>query len=82
MKMALARLPQLKEIAHDSGSFDPDLIAYRMERERIVERCLPTKFQSLWRVEVIPFHQLNNDIHIASSRRSIETGTSLVRVHS
>jgi 3,4-dihydroxy 2-butanone 4-phosphate synthase/GTP cyclohydrolase II len=84
----MARLPQLIEIAklHDLKIISiQDLIAYRMERERIVERMPGYKITSKygdW--EVIPFRQLTtDDIHLAlvKGNPSLQP-SSLVRVHS
>lgn len=84
----MARLPQLIEIAklHDLKIISiQDLIAYRMERERIVER-LPSFMMSSrfgeW--DVVPFRQLTtDDIHLALIKGKPETQpSSLVRVHS
>ncbi len=84
----MARLPQLMEIAkkHDLKLISiQDLIAYRMEKERIVER-LPsyelTSKHGKW--EVIPYRQLtNDDIHLAIVKGHLETEDPvLVRVHS
>ena len=85
---SMARLPQLREIAkrHDLKIISiAELIAYRMERERIVER-LPSYHISNqygeW--EVIPFRQsTNDDIHLALVKGNPEKhDVSLVRVHS
>jgi 3,4-dihydroxy 2-butanone 4-phosphate synthase/GTP cyclohydrolase II len=85
---SMARLPQLTEIArrHDLKVISiQDLIAYRMERERIVERLSPYTIDSPFgKWEVIPFRQLtSDDIHLALVKGdpSGEPST-LVRVHS
>ena len=84
----MARLPQLIEIAkkHDLKIISiQDLIAYRMERERIVERMhaytIPSKYGE-W--QVIPFRQMiTDDIHLALVKGDPSQQTSsLVRVHS
>src|SRR5688572_24414911 len=84
----MARLPQLIEIAkkHDLKIISiQDLIAYRMERERIVERMpaytIPSKYGE-WRV--IPFRQMiTDDIHLALVKGDPSQQPScLVRVHS
>lgn len=85
----MARLPQLIDIA---SRFDlkiisiKDLIAYRMERERLVEKLdsytIQSKFGS-W--TVIPFRQINTgDVHIALVKGNPKSSQSpaLVRVHS
>jgi len=85
---SMARLPQLKEIAkkHDLRIISiQDLIAYRMERERIIERMPEYHISNRygdW--EVIPFRQLtNDDIHLALVKGDpSKQESSLVRVHS
>jgi 3,4-dihydroxy 2-butanone 4-phosphate synthase/GTP cyclohydrolase II len=84
---SMARLPQLMEIAR---KFDlriitiKDLIAYRMERERIVERLQEYRLASQhgpW--QVVPFRQVtSDDIHLALIKGSLRTDAPLVRVHS
>ncbi len=84
---SMARLPQLLEIAR---RFDlriitiKDLIAYRMERERIVERLQEYRLASqhgAW--QVVPFRQItSDDIHLALIKGSLRTDAPLVRVHS
>ena len=84
----MARLPQLLEIAkkHDLKIISiQDLIAYRMERERIVERMPSYKISNQhgdW--NVIPFRQVNNDdIHLALVKGDpSKQDVNLVRVHS
>lgn len=84
----MARLPQLIEIAkkHNLRIISiQDLIAFRMERERIVERMsaykIPSRFGE-W--TVIPFRQLiTDDIHLALVKGApAEQPSTLVRVHS
>ena len=84
----MARLPQLLEIAKHHGLkiiSIQDLIAYRMERERIVERMPAYKISSRfgdW--EVIPFKQMiTEDVHLAliKGNPALQPST-LVRVHS
>lgn len=84
----MARLPQLLEIAKKLGMkiiSIQDLIAYRMERERMVERMpgytIPSTYGD-W--QVIPFRQLNSDdIHLALLKGNPAAQSSaLVRVHS
>ena len=84
----MARLPQLLEIAkkHDLKIISiQDLIAYRMERERIVERMHAYTISSKYgEWQVIPFRQLNtDDIHLALVKgEPSKQSSSLVRVHS
>lgn len=84
----MARLPQLIEIAkkHDLKIISiQDLIAYRMEKERIIEK-LPSHHllsrHGEW--EVIPYRQLTtDDIHLALVKGDpASADTALVRVHS
>lgn len=84
----MARLQQLVEIAkthHLKLISIQDLIAYRMEKERIIERMpiyyLSSKYGT-W--EVIPYRQLtSDDIHLAIIKGNPkETDPALVRVHS
>lgn len=84
----MARLPQLLEIAKHHGLkiiSIQDLIAFRMESERIVERMPAYKISSRfgdW--EVIPFKQMiTDDIHLAIVKGNPGMQpSSLVRVHS
>jgi len=84
----MARLPQLMEIArkHDLKIISiQDLIAYRMEDERLVERLPSYQIASRfgdW--EVIPFRQMiTDDIHLALIKGNPDQQAStLVRVHS
>ncbi len=84
----MARLPQLMEIAkrHDLKLISiQDLIAYRMDKERIVERMASYKISSKYgEWTVIPFRQLtNDDIHLALIKGDLENmDPVLVRVHS
>ncbi len=84
----MARLPQLAEIArvHDLRIISiQDLIAYRMERERIVEKLSAYTIHSRYgEWEVIPFRQLTtDDIHLALVKgHPVQETSSLVRVHS
>ena len=83
----MARLPELLEIAseHDVKIISiKDLIEYRMERERIVEKetemQLPTPYGTF---DVTAFRQITTgDIHLAFSMGSIDGAPTLVRVHS
>ena len=85
---SMARLPQLREIAkkHELKLISiQDLIAYRMDQERIVERLTPYTINSKYgEWEVIPFRQLtNDDIHLALIKGQPEkTDPVLIRVHS
>lgn len=84
----MARLPQLLALAklHDLKIISiQDLIAYRMEKERIIERLPSYTISSKhghW--EVIPYRQLtSDDIHLALVKGNVKDGEhSLVRVHS
>ncbi len=84
----MARLPQLFEIAqkHDLKIISiQDLIKYRMEQERIIERLpayiISSKYGT-W--QVIPYRQLtSDDIHLAMVKGNIKNvDSALVRVHS
>ncbi len=85
---SMARLPQLIEIAklHDLKVISiQDLIAYRMERERIVERMPSYKINSRFgEWEVVPFRQrITEDVHLALVKGNPALPqSSLVRVHS
>ena len=84
----MARLPQLIEIAkkHDLKIISiQDLIAFRMDRERIVERMPSYRITSRfgdW--EVVPFRQMiTDDIHLALVKgHPGKQNSTLVRVHS
>src|SRR5688572_3062892 len=84
----MARLPQLMEIArqHDLKIISiQDLIAYRMEKERIIERMSSYHISSKYgEWDVIPYRQLtSDDIHLALVKGSISPSEpALVRVHS
>ncbi len=85
---SMARLQQLVEIAktHDLKLISiQDLIAYRMEKERIIERMPEYQIKSKhgsWRV--VPYRQLtSDDIHLALVKGDPKLqDASLVRVHS
>jgi 3,4-dihydroxy 2-butanone 4-phosphate synthase/GTP cyclohydrolase II len=85
---SMARLPQLIEIAklHDLKIISiQDLIAYRMERERIVERMPSYTINSRYgEWEVVPFKQrITEDVHLALVKGNPALPqSSLVRVHS
>ena len=84
----MAWLPQLIEIAkkHDLKIISiQDLIAFRMDRERIVERMPSYQITSRfgdW--EVVPFRQMiTDDIHLALVKgHPGKQNSTLVRVHS
>jgi 3,4-dihydroxy 2-butanone 4-phosphate synthase/GTP cyclohydrolase II len=83
----MARLPQLMEIArhHNLKIISiKDLIAFRMERERIVEQLdsvsIDTPFGAF---DVIPFRQITSqDIHLAFVKGKLSAAPTLVRMHS
>ncbi len=85
---SMARLPQLVEIAeeHDLKIIAiEDLVAYRMQRERIVERELsvemPTKYGTF---NVVGYRQITTgDLHLAITKGTWEEDEPvLVRAHS
>jgi len=85
---SMARLPQLMEIAeeHDLKIIAiEDLVAYRMQRERIVEKELsvemPTKYGTF---NVIGYRQITTgDLHLAITKGTWEEDEPvLVRAHS
>lgn len=84
----MARLPQLIEIAkkHDLKIISiQDLIAFRMDRERIVERMPSYQITSRFgEWEVVPFRQMiTDDIHLALVKgQPGKQNSTLVRVHS
>jgi 3,4-dihydroxy 2-butanone 4-phosphate synthase/GTP cyclohydrolase II len=84
----MARLPQLIEIAkkHDLKIISiQDLIAFRMDRERIVERMPSYQITSRFgEWEVVPFRQMiTDDIHLALVKgHPGKQNSTLVRVHS
>lgn len=85
---SMARLPELRERADEWGlkliSIN-DLIAYRLERESLVEKGeevdMPTKYGHF---RLIPFRQKNNGLeHIAIIKGDVSTPEPvLLRVHS
>ncbi len=84
---SMARLPQLLEIAatHDVKIISiKDLISYRMERERIVEKELTVSIDTPYGpFDVTAFRQItSDDIHLAFSKGKINSDPTLVRVHS
>lgn len=83
----MARLPQLLEIArlHNLKIISiRDLIAYRMERERIVEQLDSVTVDTPYGMfDVIPFRQITSqDIHLAFVKGTLSTLPTLVRMHS
>lgn len=83
----MARLPQLMEIAqkHDLKIISiKDLIAFRMERERIIEQLEPVSIETPFGTfDVIPFRQITSqDIHLAFVKGTLGTSPTLVRMHS
>ncbi|MDQ3017886.1 MAG: 3,4-dihydroxy-2-butanone-4-phosphate synthase [Bacteroidota bacterium] len=84
----MARIPQLIEIALKNELkiiSIQDLIKYRMEQERIIERLTSYLIDSKYGPwQVIPYRQLTSDeIHLALIKGHPEKGDSaLVRVHS
>ncbi len=84
---SMARLPQLLKIAesHDVKIISiKDLIAYRMERERIIEKELTLNIDTPYGpFDVTAFRQITTgDIHLAFSKGEINAEPTLVRVHS
>lgn len=83
----MARLPQLLDIArlHNLKIISiRDLIAYRMERERIVEQLDTVQIDTPYGpFHVVPFRQITSqDIHLAFVRGKISQEPTLVRMHS
>ena len=83
----MARLPQLLEIArlHNLKIISiRDLIAYRMERERIVEQLDSVTVDTPYGMfDVIPFRQITSqDIHLAFVKGTLSASPTLVRMHS
>ena len=85
---SMARLPELIEIGakHNLKIISiKDLIAYRMQNERLVKKEDEYAFQSKWgELRLITFRQVNTqDLHFAIVKGSwTEEDTVLVRVHS
>jgi 3,4-dihydroxy 2-butanone 4-phosphate synthase / GTP cyclohydrolase II len=84
----MARLPQLVEIAkeHDLKiiSID-DLVAYRMQKERMIKREFSTQIETKFGTfEAIAYHDItSNDTHLVLKRGTWKTDEAvLVRVHS
>ena len=85
---SMARLPELVQIAekHDLKIISiKDLIAFRMETERLVKKEEEYQFQSKWGdMRLITFRQINTqDLHFAIVKGEwSDTDPVLVRVHS
>lgn len=84
---SMARLPQLIQIAekHDLKVISiKDLVSYRMERERLVEKVSTHPVQTRFgEFDVTAYRQINNgDIHLALVKGTIDPERCLVRVHS
>lgn len=85
---SMARLPQLSEIAkkHDLKLISiKDLVSYRMNTERIVEKQFETTLNTKYgEIKAIAFNQVTtNDTHIALVKGDIKSiDEVLVRVHS
>ena len=85
---SMARLPQLIEIAkkHDLKIISiKDLVAYRMQTERIVKREMETTIDSKYgRFNVVVYKQITTgDIHLALTKGSdFGSDVTPVRVHS
>jgi 3,4-dihydroxy 2-butanone 4-phosphate synthase / GTP cyclohydrolase II len=84
----MARLPQLVEIAKEHGlkiiSID-DLVAYRMQKERMVKREFTTQIETKFGIfEAIAYHDItSNDTHLVLKRGNWKAEEAvLVRVHS
>lgn len=84
----MARLPQLVEIAKKHHlkiiSID-DLVAYRMDKERIIEQLSSTKIDTRYgEMNLVTFQQkTTDDVHIALTKGEwLEEEPVLVRVHS
>jgi 3,4-dihydroxy 2-butanone 4-phosphate synthase / GTP cyclohydrolase II len=84
----MARLPQLVVIAKEHGlkiiSID-DLVAYRMQKERMIKREFTTQIETKFGTfEAIAFQDItSNDIHLVLKRGNWNTDEAvLVRVHS
>lgn len=85
---SMARLPQLVKIAAEhkiSIISIKDLVAYRMDEERLIKREVSTKIETRFgEFEVTAFRQMNSgDVHVALVKGEISREeTTLVRVHS
>ena len=85
---SMARLPQLVKIAAEhkiSIISIKDLVAYRMDEERLIKREVSTKIMTKFgEFEVTAYRQMNSgDIHVALVKGEIsKEETTLVRVHS
>ncbi len=84
----MARMPQLKEVAAKHGIkiiTIRDLIAYRLQRESLVERGSEADLPTQWgHFRIIPFRQISNGLeHVAIIKGTWEEGEPvLVRMHS
>lgn len=85
---SMARLPQLVKIAAEhkiSIISIKDLVAHRMDEERLIKREVSTKIMTKYgEFEVTAYRQMNSgDIHVALVKGEIsKEDTTLVRVHS
>lgn len=85
---SMARLPQLMDIAqkHDLKIISiEDLVAYRMEQERIIEVEFETTYHTPYGpFKIFAFRQITtDDIHLAFVKGKIDSeNPALVRVHS
>jgi len=83
----MARLPQLQQIArqHDLKIISiRDLIAYRMERERIIEQLDTIRIDTPFgKFDVVSFRQITSqDIHLAFVKGELTKAPTLVRMYS
>ena len=84
----MARMPQLEEVARQFGLkiiTIRDLIAYRLQRESLVERGSEADLPTQWgHFRIIPFRQISNGLeHVAIIKGTWEEGEPvLVRMHS
>ena len=84
----MARMPQLEKVAEEHGMkiiTIRDLIAYRLERESLVERGSEADLPTEWgHFRIIPFRQISNGLeHVAIIKGTWEEGEPiLVRMHS
>ena len=84
----MARMPQLEEVARQFGLkiiTIRDLIAYRLQRESLVERGSEADLPTQWgHFRIIPFRQISNGLeHVAIIKGTWEEDEPvLVRMHS
>lgn len=84
----MARMPQLEEVARQFGLkiiTIRDLIAYRLQRESLVERGSEADLPTQWgHFHIIPFRQISNGLeHVAIIKGTWEEDEPvLVRMHS